>query len=111
MQFFTPGIPQVYYVGLFAGRNDFDFYHRTRQGRDINRHYYSLPEIEEEMKRPVVREMLELMRLRNNHAAFNGTFRLLPSSPSELRLRWENGAEFAELDADFAALTYTIRHS
>ena len=111
VQFFTPGIPQVYYVGLFAGRNDFDFYHRTRQGRDINRHYYSLPEIEEEMKRPVVREMLELMRLRNNHAAFNGTFRLLPSSPSELRLRWENGAEFAELDADFAALTYTIRHS
>ena len=21
-QFFTPGIPMVYYVGLFAGRND-----------------------------------------------------------------------------------------
>ena len=24
IQFFTPGIPMVYYVGLFAGLNDYD---------------------------------------------------------------------------------------
>ena len=38
IQFFAPGIPQVYYVGLFAGRNDFDLYEKTKQSRDINRH-------------------------------------------------------------------------
>lgn len=67
VQFFAPGIPQVYYVGLFAGRNDWDFYRETRQPRDINRHYYGMDEIEEEFKRPVVQKMNRLMKLRNSH--------------------------------------------
>ena len=111
VQFFAPGIPQVYYVGLFAGRNDFDFYHSTRQGRDINRHYYTLPEIEEEMKRPVVQKLLRLMRLRSSHEAFNGEFRLLASDSHTLHIRWEKGVSYAELCVDFGSLTYTIRYT
>ena len=41
IQFFVPGIPQVYYVGLLAGTNDMDLLARTKVGRDINRHYYT----------------------------------------------------------------------
>ena len=111
VQFFAPGIPQVYYVGLFAGRNDFDFYHSTRQGRDINRHYYTLPEIEEEMKRPVVQKLLRLMRLRSSHEAFNGEFRLLASDSHTLHIRWEKGVSYAELCVDFGRLTYTIHYT
>ena len=111
VQFFTPGIPQVYYVGLFAGRNDFDFYHRTRQGRDINRHYYSLQEIEAEMKRPVVQKMLRLMRLRSCHEAFDGEFRLLASGSHTLHIRWEKGVSYAELNVNFETLSYTIRYT
>ena len=45
IQFFAPGIPQVYYVGLLAGTNDMELLARTRVGRDINRHYYTPAEI------------------------------------------------------------------
>ena len=45
IQFFAPGIPQVYYVGLLAGVNDMDLLARSRVGRDINRHYYTPAEI------------------------------------------------------------------
>ena len=70
IQFFAPGIPQVYYVGLLAGSNDTDLMERTKNGRDINRHYYSAEEIDIEQERKVVREIKALMELRNSHPAF-----------------------------------------
>lgn len=73
IQLFAPGIPQVYYVGLLAGENDIDRMEKTKQGRDINRHAYTLEEIGREVQRPVVRQLFELMRLRNTHPAFGGT--------------------------------------
>lgn len=71
IQFFAPGIPQVYYVGMLAGSNDIDLMERTRNGRDINRHYYSVEEVEQEQDRPVVQKLKELMVLRNTHPAFS----------------------------------------
>lgn len=70
IQFFAPGIPQVYYVGLLAGENDIELMERTKNGRDINRHYYSAEDIDKEQDREVVRKLKELMELRNSHAAF-----------------------------------------
>ena len=49
VQFFLPGIPQVYYVGLLAGHNDMELLDRTGVGRDINRHHYGRAEIEAEL--------------------------------------------------------------
>src|SRR4029078_4518215 len=57
LQLFTPGIPQVYYVGLLAGTNDMNLLHRTGVGRDINRHYFSGEEIQVELRRPAVRSV------------------------------------------------------
>lgn len=71
IQFFAPGIPQVYYVGMLAGVNDIPLMEKTKNGRDINRHYYSMDEIEKEVKRPVVEKLLGLMKLRNEHPAFH----------------------------------------
>lgn len=70
IQFFAPGIPQVYYVGLLAGENDIELMERTKNGRDINRHYYTAEDIDKEQGREVVRKLKELMELRNSHAAF-----------------------------------------
>ena len=52
IQFFAPGVPQVYYVGLLAGTNDMDLLRRTGVGRDINRHYYTRAELEEQLEPP-----------------------------------------------------------
>ncbi len=72
IQFFTPGIPQVYYVGALAGGNDLDLLTRTGVGRDINRHYYSDAEVTDALQRPVVQALLGLCRFRNEVAAFDG---------------------------------------
>ncbi|MCD5516938.1 sucrose phosphorylase, partial [Lactobacillus delbrueckii subsp. lactis] len=69
LQVFAPGIPQIYYVGLLAGENDLDLLERTKEGRNINRHYYSLEEIDQEVKRPVVAKLLKLLEFRNTEAA------------------------------------------
>jgi sucrose phosphorylase len=91
IQFFAPGIPQVYYVGLLAGSNDMDLLAQTTVGRDINRHYYSWGEVQEALTRPVVRNLLKLIRFRNEHPAFQGTFSLVECSDPLLVIRWENG--------------------
>ncbi|MFC8798116.1 sucrose phosphorylase [Promicromonospora sp. NPDC057138] len=72
IQLFTPGIPQVYYVGALAGTNDVALLERTGVGRDINRHYYTPEEIEADLARPVVRGLLALCRFRNTFPAFDG---------------------------------------
>lgn len=105
IQFFVPGIPQVYYVGLLAGVNDTELLNRTGVGRDINRHFFDRPELERALEQPVVKTLCDLMRLRNRHPAFDGDFVVLGGSESELALRWQNGERFAELWIDFGAPT------
>ena len=72
LQFWTPGIPQVYYVGLLAGSNDMGLLARTRVGPDVNRHYYTTAEIDADLARPVVHALCRLIRFRNTHPAFDG---------------------------------------
>jgi len=88
IQFFTPGIPQVYYVGLLAGENDIELVEKTQLGRNINRHNYGLDEIQAAMKKPVVRRLLKLMEFRNTFPAFNGKFEIHDSAENELVLSW-----------------------
>lgn len=101
LQFFLPGIPQVYYVGLLAGHNDMALLAATQVGRDINRHHYSAQEIAEHLQRPVVARLCELIRLRNSHPAFTGQFERLPSDDDRLVLQWSSGSHQARLDLRF----------
>lgn len=74
IQFFAPGVPQVYYGGLFACENDMDLLARTNVGRDINRPYLNNEKIEHALNKPVVKGLIELIKLRNEHPAFAGEF-------------------------------------
>lgn len=111
IQFFTPGIPQIYYVGLLAGKNDEDGYQKTGDGREINRHNFTMEEINREVQRPVVQKLFQLIRLRNTHPAFNGVFKIHDSSDHEVNLSWENGMDSAELAVNLAENAYTIRYT
>ncbi len=111
IQFFAPGIPQVYYVGLLAGENDMDLLAKSGVGRDINRHYYTLEEIDRAVQRPVVRALFELIRFRNQHPAFQGSFRMPEAPDSTIILRWDNGDDWAMLVVDFVSGSYTISNS
>ena len=111
IQFFMPGVPQIYYVGLLAGHNDMDLLARTGVGRDINRHYYGAQEITEALGQPVVQDLCDLIRLRNTCTAFSGTCTLLESASTVVHLRWEHGTAFAELTVDLASLDYSLQSS
>ena len=103
VQFFLPGIPQVYYVGLLAGENDMALLKRSGVGRDINRQHFSRAEVHAHLGKPVVADLLRLIRLRNGHPAFAGHFQLLDSADHVLALRWQNGDDSVTLRADLAA--------
>ena len=108
LQCFVPGIPQVYYVGLLAGCNDAELLRRTGVGRDINRHYYTVDELREELTRPVVQSLLALLRIRNTHPAFQGTFEALESAADTTALAWTNGDAVARLDVNLTAMCASI---
>jgi len=109
VQFFLPGIPQVYYVGLLAGRNDMALLAKSGVGRDINRHFYTRQEIETDLTRPVVADLVDLIRFRNTHAAFDGEFSVLESPASDLVLRWSAAGAVAELAVSFADSSFQLR--
>ena len=110
LQLFTPGVPQIYYVGLLAGSNDMDLLARTRVGRDVNRHHYREGEIAAALQRPVVRRLLALIRFRNAHPAFGGTFSH-DGDNDRLALQWVNGADHVALVANLKDATYTLRYT
>ena len=110
IQFFAPGVPQVYYVGLLAGRNDLEILERGGEGRDINRHNYSLNEIKQEVTREVVRRLKRLIAFRNEYPAFDGQFRVLKSDTSALHLQWEKGERKCTLHVDLAEMKSTIEY-
>ncbi len=109
LQFFTPGIPQVYYVGALAGKNDIELVEKTQMGRNINRHNYTVEEVSAEVERPVVQRLGELMKFRNECEAFDGSYELLPSADHIVHIRWHKGRRIAELYADVAAQSFDIR--
>ena len=102
IQLFAKGVPQVYYVGLLAGENDAEAVSRSGDGRAINRHDYTLEEVDAALGRPVVRRVLELVRLRNTHPAFDGELDVAGDT-SSLLLRWRNGDAVCALDVDLAS--------
>jgi sucrose phosphorylase len=108
LQFFTPGIPQVYYMGLLAGTNDMELLASTGVGRDINRHRYVPDELATALAKPVVRDLLALIRFRNTHPAFGGSWTFRAEGPNGVVLHWRDEAHEAVLTADLAARTFDV---
>lgn len=111
VQFFAPGVPQVYYVGLLAGTNDMELFARTRVGRDVNRHYFTPAEIQTAVADPVVRNLLALIDLRNTHPAFEGQAQVESPFNHALTITWKCERHLAKLEVDFnepqALITYS----
>jgi sucrose phosphorylase len=104
LQLFTPGVPQVYYLGLLAGRNA-PF---TSDAREINRRRYTAQEVDRALRQPVVEALLELVRLRNGHPAFGGEFTLPDAADGELILAWRTGDASAELRVDLPDSSWQV---
>lgn len=112
IQVFAPGIPQIYYVGLLAGKNDLDLLEKTKEGRNINRHYYSMDEIDQETQRPVVKALFDLLKFRNKSQAFdlNGSIDVQQPSDNEIVVTRQSadGKVAATLSANLKTQQFTI---
>ena len=111
IQFFAPGIPQVYYTGLLGGRNDMELLEETKVGRDINRHYYTGDEIKSSLEMPLVIKLINLIRLRNSHPAFNGEFYIEAPEDNLLEMRWEENEHWIMLHVDLSSIIAVITGS
>lgn len=108
IQFFAPGVPQVYYMGLLAGANDYELMEKTNFPRNISRHNYTVEEIDREVQRPVVQKLMQLMRMRNEYAAFDGEVQVAGLPGNLLEITRESNGCRAVLRADLKAKTFTI---
>ena len=108
IQLFARGIPQIYYVGLLAGTNDGQAVLDSGDGRAVNRRNYTRAEVDTAIRRPVVKRVLDLIRLRNAEPAFGG--RLLVTTPGEstLLMTWQHDAASCRLEVDVASGRATI---
>jgi sucrose phosphorylase len=111
IQFFSPGIPQVYYGGLLAAENDMDLLASTKVGRDINRPYFQFEEIDKALEKTVVKQLLNLLYFRNNHESFNGNFQVMDYGDEHLHLRWVKAEHWSELNINLPKMEMTILFS
>ena len=112
IQIFMPGKPQVWYLDLFAGKNDYDAVKRAGAGghKEINRTNLSLETIQQEMNRDIVQQQLALLRFRNTCQAFgfDAKLQIFHSEPHVIKVRWENHGFSATLEADLKTLSFEI---
>ena len=110
IQMFMPGIPQVWYLDLFAGTNNYEAADRggTAGHKEINRTTLTPSEIEEGLTRSVVQDQLTLMRLRNTSPAFDGELEIGDTEEHLLELTWRHQSCSAVLKADLRGHGFTV---
>ena len=113
IQIFMPGIPQVWYLDIFAGKNDYEAADKAGSGghKEINRTTLKIKDVEAGLNRDVVKSQLELLRLRNTSKAFLGTIRINETSEKEIDIKWINENEVAHLTANLKTCNFSINYT
>ncbi len=112
IQMFMPGIPQVWYLDLFAGKNDYAAADMGGAGghKEINRTNLTLQEAEAGLALPIVQNQLSLIRLRNTSPAFQGDLEIRETQSCMLHLTWSHEGYTATLEADLCEHGFSVRH-
>ena len=111
IQIFMPGKPQVWYLDLFAGKNDHEAVKRAGAGghKEINRTNLTTKEMEVGLQRDIVLKQLEMLRFRNTFTVFsNESDFSMKCSGSKLFIEWKNKEERAVLKADLSDFNFDI---
>lgn len=111
IQLFMPGKPQVWYLDLLAGKNDYEAMAKAGVGghKEINRTNFSLSEVEELMNKDVVIKQLELLRFRKTNPAFSEDSKIsVELDGGKMSITWTNDRGTAKLNVDFDLEDYTI---
>ncbi|MBQ9036424.1 MAG: hypothetical protein IJ115_03075 [Erysipelotrichaceae bacterium] len=111
IQLFMPGKPQIWYLDLFAGKNDYEAMAKAGVGghKEINRSNLSLADAEKQLEKDVVKKQLELLKFRNSCPVFSEDADItVDCNESLLMISWSNVHGTATLKVDFEKETYSI---
>ncbi len=112
VQMFAPGKPQVWYLDVLAGVNDYETIKKAGPGghKEINRTNLSMDEVKAKVKLPIVSRQFELIRLRNTHQAFHRDAKIVVETPtkSTLVIIWTYKEHKAKLVADFSEYSFEV---
>ena len=113
IQMFMPGIPQVWYLDIFAGKNNYEAADNGGSAghKEINRTTLTMHDIEQGLKMRVVKNQLDIFRLRNTSNAFSGQIEINDTVDSIIDIKWVNGSTIAHLKANLQSYGFTIDHS
>ena len=113
IQMFMPGIPQVWYLDIFAGKNNYEAADNGGSAghKEINRTTLTMADIEQGLKTAVVKNQLAIIRLRNTSNAFLGTVAIKDAFEDTIDIKWVNGSTIAHLKANLQTYGFTIDHS
>lgn len=105
IQLFMPGKPQIWYLDLFAGKNDHEAVKRAGAGghKEINRTDLSIDQVSEAMSKDVVQKQIELLKIRSTNPAFSSKSRVtVEGTGTKLMISWEYKDSRICLEADFS---------
>lgn len=113
IQMFMPGIPQVWYLDIFAGKNNYEAADNGGSAghKEINRTTLTMNDIEQGLKTEVVKKQLEIMNLRNTSNAFSGHVEINDTVDAIIDVKWVNGDTVAHLKANLQNYGFTIEHT
>ena len=111
LQLFMPGKPQVWYLDLFAGKNDHEAVKRAGAGghKEINRTNLTTDQMEELLTRDVVKKQLEMLKFRSEFAAFDFDAELeVKVDGSKMSYIWTKDGYKAQLEANLETCDFEI---
>ena len=113
IQLFVPGTPQVWYLDLFAGKNDYNAVELAGGGghKEINRTNLNLHDIASGAEAQIFKKQMKLISLRNRLDVFNGKLTLRNPDNTKLIFTWKLGDDFAKLEVDFSTLIFCVSYS
>lgn len=113
IQLFVPGTPQVWYLDLFAGKNDYKAVELAGAGghKEINRTNLSFLDVNSGAKAQIFKKQLELINLRNRLDAFNGELSLKNPDNTKLNFTWKLGDDFAKLEVNLSTLRFCVSYT
>ena len=113
IQLFMPGKPQIWYLDLFAGRNDYEAMRKAGVGghKEINRTNLSLDDANELLQTDIVKKQLELLRFRNTCPVFTEDADIeVKCNETKMDIIWTNASGTVSLHVDFDKESYSIEY-
>lgn len=110
LQLFIPGTPQVWYLDLFAGRNDLEAVKRGNSAshKEINRTNLTLQQIHAALEQQIVQDQLSLLKAYNQCGAFDrdAEMRIDLQQKDQLVILWKKQQQEARLEANLSTMSF-----